>query len=343
MSSKALLLLHLAAASLVTAGAAAAPTTPLPPLPGANAPAATSTAPSNGSSGAVSVDVEKIRRGIVQVETGGRPMGVGIVLSNDGRVLTSLTGLGQVNEPEIRYVDGTVVKAKLGHRDKAWDLALLVPQTGKWLEGLVPTDTDPQTVELKAFLPKGPKLAATGVGYKGRVDAKSKDGDALRSALDLDLKGAPAIAGAPVVDPGGRVVGVIVHACKDVPDAKEAKPGACTPTMIAAPVWALRSFLVKTPANAVQPQAWLGLGGAPSDAGNVKGVKVVGVAPASPAEKAGLKPNEDVIVAVDGVPVETPEQLAEVITKRAIGQTVKLLVFAGGKFRETQVTLRSAP
>lgn len=330
--------LAFAAVSLLAASASAAPPNSLPPLPGSNP--APSAQPAQPQPSAVSVDVEKIRRGIVQVESGGRPVGVGIVLSNDGRVLTSLSGLGQIAEPEIRYVDGTVVKTKLGHKDKAWDLALLVPQTGKWLEGLVPTDTDPQSVELKAFLPKGPKLAAIGVGYKGRVDAKSKDGDALKQALDVDLKGAPAVPGAPVVDPGGRVVGVLVHACKDGADAK---PGTCSATTIAAPVWALRSFLVHTPANAVQPQAWLGLGGAPSDSGNVKGVKVVGVAPGSPAEKAGLKPNDDVIVAVDGAPVETPEQLAELVTKRSIGQTVKFLVFAGGKFRETQVTLRATP
>jgi serine protease Do len=72
----------------------------------------------------------------------------------------------------------------------------------------------------------------------------------------------------------------------------------------------------------------------------------MGVAPGSPAEKAGLKASgesPDVIVAVEGQPVETPEQLAASIAKRAIGQTVKLLVFSQGKFREVPVTLRAAP
>jgi S1-C subfamily serine protease len=46
---------------------------------------------------------------------------------------------------------------------------------------------------------------------------------------------------------------------------------------------------------------------------------------------------------VDGQSVETPEQLAEVIAKRAIGQTVKFLVFSGGKFRDVPVLLRPAP
>jgi serine protease Do len=129
------------------------------------------------------------------------------------------------------------------------------------------------------------------------------------------------------------------------PSAAGAAP-PCSSVTVGAPVYALRGFLVKTPATAVAPSPWLGLGGAPTEAGNVKGVRVVGVAPGSPAQKAGLKAgtdSPDTIVAVDGVPVETPEQLADVIAKRAIGQQVKLLVFSGGKFREAAVTLRPAP
>jgi hypothetical protein len=39
----------------------------------------------------------------------------------------------------------------------------------------------------------------------------------------------------------------------------------------------------------------------------------------------------------------TPEQLAEAIAKHGIGQSVKLLVYAGGKFRDVAVTLKAAP
>lgn len=331
--------------AFAAAPALAAPP-PLPQLPGAGE------AKTGGT-----VDLEQLRRGIVQIEQSGRPMAVGTVLSKDGRVITSLSGLGAVENPEIRYADNTVVKAKIGHKDKAWDLALLVPQSGKWLDGLMPTDADPTGVDIKAFLPKAGKLAASGIGLKGRTDAHTKDGDPLRSALDLDLKGIPGIPGAPLLDPNGKVVGVLVRACKGgVPDeggdkAEKAEKGKaeahpCSPITIGAPVTALRGFLMKTPANAIQPAPWLGLGGAPTDSGNVKGVRVMGVAPGSPAEKAGLSvkaANPDTIVAVDGQPVETPEQLAEVIGKRAIGQTVKLLVFSQGKFREAAVTLRAAP
>jgi len=345
--------------------AQAAPTA-LPSLPGTGADASAASAGGGGGT----IDLVQLRRGIVQIEQGGRPMAVGTVLSKDGRVLTSLSGLGSVENPEIRYADNTVVKAKLGHKDKAWDLALLVPQSGKWLDGLMPTDADPAGLELKAFLPKAGKLAASAINLRGRADARTKEGEPLPSVLDLDLKGIPGIPGAPLLDPNGKVVGVLVRACKDAgaaPAEKHEKAGSgkaaapqCSPITIGAPVTALRGFLMKTPTEAVQPAPWLGLGGAPSESGEVKGIRVVGVAPGSPAEKAGLMAtgeHSDIIVAVDGQPVETPEQLAEVIARRAVGQTVKLLVFSRGaengkpgaqnenpgKFREAPVTLRAAP
>ena len=341
---------------LGAASVGAAP--PLPALPGAQpAPAPSPAAATNAGALTGATDVsgftaEQVRRGVVQIEQGGRPLAVGTVLLKDGRVLTALSPLATVDTPEIRYADGTVVKAKIGHKDKAWDLALLIPQTGRWLDGLVPTDSDPEGADLRSFLPKAGKLAAAPVTVKARVESRSKEGDVLHSALEVDLKGNTSAPGAPLIDGNGRVVGVLVKACKDGGAAPAASPGApagstppCVAIMVGAPVFALRGFLMKTPATAVQPAPWLGLGGAPSDAGNVKGVKVMGLAPGSPAEKAGLKAGDtpDTIVAVDGVPVETPEQLADVIAKRVIGQQVKLLVYSGGKFRDAQVTLRPAP
>jgi serine protease Do len=349
--------------SLSGVALAAPPAPPLPSLPGANGGGGTTApVPTDGAAGngkVIHLDFDTLRKGVVQVEQAGRPMAVGTVLQKDGRILTSLSALGGVENPEIRYSDNTVVKTKIGHKDKGWDLALLIPQSGKWMEGLMPTDVDPSGVDIKAFLPKAGKLGSVPIALKGRTDVRTREGDPLKSVLDLDLKGLPGIPGAPLLNPDGKVVGILVKACKEIPESADKggasaaaaaagvdKNAVCAPVTIGAPVAALRGFLMKTPATAIQPAAWLGLGGAPTESGNVKGVRVMGVAPGSPAEKAGLKAagdNPDTIVAVDGTPVETPEQLADVIGKRAIGQTVKLLVFSQGKFREAVVTLRAAP
>lgn len=349
-------MLVLAGLTALGAPAAAAPP-PLPALPGSETakPAAPTPPAAQAPNDVNGFTADQVRRGIVQIEQDGRPIAVGTVLLKDGRVITALSGLAGVEQPQIRYSDGTVVKAKIGHADKAWDLALLIPLAGKWMDGLVPTDSEPQGADLRSFLPKAGKLAAAPVSVKGHLDAKSKGGDPLKSALDLDLKGSPSTPGAPLVDGNGRVVGIVVRACKDggaapaavAPGPAGAPPAAapCSGINIGAPVYALRGFLIKTPATAVQPAPWLGMGGAPNVEGSVKGVKVMGVAPGSPAEKAGLKAGEgaDTIVAIDGQPTETPEQLADVIGKRSIGQQVKFLVFSGGKFREALVTLRAAP
>ena len=358
----------------IAASAAAAPPA-LPPRPGsAPGPATSAGPPSAAAPGATQgqqgpqgpqgpatalVDPADARRGIVQVEQNGRPIAVGTVLARDGRVLTALSPLAGIEQPELRFADGSVVKARIGHKDPSWDLALLVPLTGRWLDGLMPTDGDPLGLEVRAFLPtKAGKLGAPLVGVKGRVDARARDGAALKDVLDVDFKGSPAVPGAPMLEPNGRVVGVVVKICKDLGAAAAASAAAasapaaktsgppCAGATYGAPVYALRSFLLHAPKAAVQPAAWLGLGGAPSDSGNVRGVKIVGLAPGSPAEKAGLRASveaPETIVALDGAPIETPEQLAEAVTMRAVGQTIKLLVFSAGRFREVQVTLKAAP
>jgi serine protease Do len=305
---------------------------------------------------------EHVLRGVVALERNGVPMAIGTVLAGDGRVLTALSGLAGGDGADVRYADGTLVHAKVGRSDRGSDLALLVPASLKWTEGLSASDADPAGQELRAILPAhgahlGPAIAAV----KGQVDAHARDGAALLRMLDVDLKGVP-VAGAPLLDSTGGVVGVLVRACKgapastsgadDVPagtwyptpaPAVAAAHAACKSVVLGAPVKAIRSFLTHAASASPAPAPWLGIRGEPEHAGNVVGVRVVAVAPSSPAEKAALKPATDVIVAVDGHPIDTPEKLADLIAKHAPGDTVKLLVFAGEQFRDVAVALRTAP
>jgi S1-C subfamily serine protease len=72
------------------------------------------------------------------------------------------------------------------------------------------------------------------------------------------------------------------------------------------------------------------------------------VHPRSPAAAGGLKggtdkAKADVVAAVNGSPVTSPEALAEAINKQAVGDSVELLLFGGGKFRQVSLTLRPSP
>ncbi|HEY4014254.1 MAG TPA: PDZ domain-containing protein [Polyangiaceae bacterium] len=348
-----------------------APSAPLPSLPGsAPSESARSSAPAGAGNAVLPGGAplspqqlyEHIRRGIVAIERNGVPLALGTVLDGDGRILTSWSGLGGADAADVRYADGSTAHTKVGNSDKATDLALLVPQTGKWTEGLSASESDPVGAPLRAILPgHGPRLAPTEVGVKGRVDAHARDGTPIDRVLDVDVKG-PVVAGAPLLDAAGSVVGVLVRECKGPavvaqpasmpwaawatsqdPAAEKAAAPPCIATVVGAPVAAIRSFLAKTPATAVAPTPWLGIRGETAESGAVHGVRVMAVAPSSPAQKAGLRPEADIIVAADGRPIDTPETLGSTIGKHAPGDTVKLLVYGDDKFREVPVALRAAP
>ncbi len=312
-----------------------------------------------------------VRRGLIAVEQGGRVAGVGIVLGSDGRILTSLSALSG-DDVTVKLPDGRSVKARVGHKDKASDLALLFLVTGKWTEGLRASEVDPSTVPLRGVVTtQSGKATTMPVTLRGRIDAKSKDGqDGVVGALDIELpKGAAPLAGGPLLDDQGNVLGLFVRACRPM-SALAPRDGAplgalfavapadagggaarnakCAPTWVGAPVSWIRAFLSKTPREAVAPSPWLGIAGETGTSGSTAGVRVLAIAPQSPAEKAGLKSNSErakapLIVAVDGVPVATPEKLSELIASHGIGDTVKLLVLDAEKLKDVTVTLKAAP
>jgi S1-C subfamily serine protease len=236
----------------------------------------------------------------------------------------------------VRYADGHTVHARIGHKDAALDLALLIPLSGRYVDGLPASESDPAAVEVKSFgvgAQNKPSVAPAKV--KGRVHARAKDNTELPNLLDFDAKTA-LLPGAPLIDPSGSVVGVTVRECR----AGDAGP--CAPITVAQPIAAIRNFLVRTPVNAVPPSPWLGIQGAPDTTPNQHGVRVLAIAPSSPAQSGGLKP-QDLIFIVDGQPVETPERLQELIAKHAVGENVKLQVITAGKAHEVTISLRAAP
>ena len=75
---------------------------------------------------------------------------------------------------------------------------------------------------------------------------------------------------------------------------------------------------------------------------DVKGVLVNSVITASPAEKAGVMP-QDIITTFDGKAVDNPYEFKAMVFNHKVGDTVKLTVSRNGQSLELNLTLSGLP
>ena len=290
--------------------------------------------------------LQRARQGVVLLERAGKVLGVGTVLDRDGRILTALSSVSHGNNVDARFADGSVMNLKMGHTDRAWDLALLVPQNGRWKKGLRASKLSATKAGsmLRAFRTVGNKaISPSRVIVKGLKTLQGRDSELLPDAVELGSRFKPTDVGSPIVDAKGNVVAMVARAC-----APTKTEGKCKRVPYGVPVSAVKAFLRTVPRDAVAPAPWLGIQGVADDVGPVRGVRVLSVHPRSPAGAAGLKGGRDksaadVVVGVNNVPVTSPEALAEAINTRAVGDTVDLLLYGAGRFRQVTVTLRATP
>ncbi len=333
-----------AAAPAPTAAPAPKPTAPAPAKPGLTAPApdkplvpVTPPAKQTPVTAAFSAG-----SGVVVLERGGKVLGVGTILNQDGRILTALSTLVDARPVDVRYADGGRATARIGHADKGKDLALVVPQNGWRKQGLKASNATP-TGSLRAFTggPTGAAPAAR-VTLKGAGDFRGLDGKPLKEALELATPLDPGSAGTPLIDDTGEVTALVTRACRATTSP------ACVQVAVALPVATVREFLRQTPPTAMLPIPYIGVKGIAEDTGSARGVRVTIVTPGSPAAAAGIRAGKDlassdVLIAIDGVPVGNPEVLRSTIGERSVGDVLDLLLFTNGRFRHLTVVVAAAP
>jgi serine protease Do len=148
---------------------------------------------------------ERLRQVTVQVRTGGRGSGAGVVWLRSGLIITNAhvaAGPGA----EVVLPDGRVVRARLLARDPRRDLAALRPAA---------SDLEPAPRADARGLRPGELVVALGhprgVAYAtalGVVHRAPGSGRGPAGWLHADIRLAPGNSGGPLADASGRIVGI---------------------------------------------------------------------------------------------------------------------------------------
>jgi len=160
----------------------------------------------------------------------------------------------------------------------------------------------------------------------------------VENVIQTDAALHPGNSGGALADSAGRVVGI---------STAVVGPGIGQGLGMAVPINdATRRIIAALMREGRVRRALLGIAGGPRPlppkaaraVGRDRGVEVVQVVPGSPAAHAGIR-NEDIILEVDGIPIEDAGDIQRLMTADLIDKELTVRVFRGGEI----ITLRPVP
>jgi serine protease Do len=279
---------------------------------------------------------------------GGTGAGSGFVVSRDGYILTNAHVVDGADKVTVRLLDRREFTARVVGTDPSTDVAVLKIDA----TGLTPAplgDSDAARVGewvLAVGNPLGERLTFTVtsgiISAKGRaLDLPNSSARSIQDFIQTDAAINPGNSGGPLVNVRGEVIGINT--------AIASPTGSYAGYGFAVPIGLARQVMDQLVKSGRVERAALGIAvrdASAEDAAYVglpapRGVLVQDLEPSSPARRGGLQPG-DVIVAVDGTPVDYVSQLQERVAFRKPGEVVALEVARKGGARATvRVTLQA--
>lgn len=282
---------------------------------------------------------------VVQVHGAGRPAS-GLIFAPD-IVITTARALGREDGLQVRGHDGSTLEAQLAGWDPTTSLALLR------VAGLAGTPIAPATSQPRV----GHLALAVGRSWSNALSASAGIvaviGGPLRTgrrrAIDQVLRTtAPmhdGFAGGALVDTIGALLGVITST----------RIRGTTVVIPASIAWKTASSVLEhgglkrgylgiagQPARLPASQPTSAKGTADRHAGRDAGLLVAAVTPGSPAAAGGLLVG-DIILALDANPIESPEDLFDLLWGNRVGSEVRLDVLRGGVALQVPITVGERP
>lgn len=290
-----------------------------------------------------------------------RESGSGFFIDSQGRILTNNHVVsGRAPEVMVTMFDGRKYRANVLYRDPANDLALLKIEPRGQLRFLPLGDSDSLQVGQKVLAIGNPfglqGTLTTGIVSSLGRDIADESGRELQGMIQTDAAINPGNSGGPLLDSSGSVIGI---------NTAIYGPGANIGIGFAMPINRAKTMIEDYQANRRYGRPRLGVDviyvrgdlaeelGLPAEGG----LLIQNVAPGSAAEAAGLRGARraviianyqigiggDLIMAIDGKPVERLDALPRALARKRPGDKVELTLFRNGKRVNVTVTLGEAP
>ena len=279
----------------------------------------------------------QVKDGVVQIKTG-EGSGTGFVVDKKGTIVTNAHVVEGETTVKVYFNDSDEgVTGTVTGSDVSSDLAAVKvnPNDAK-LVPLALADSDdakPGDEVLAIGYPLGLDRTLTEgiVSGLGR-SIQAQNNFSIDKVIQTDASINPGNSGGPLIDSRGRVIGV---------NSQIATSGAGSNTGIgfAIPSNTVRAVIPKLAAGQTVKHAYLGATLGEASGG---GAGVADVTSGGPGESGGLK-SGDVITAIDGQKIDTPDQLISQIATKVPGQKVELSVQRDGKDEKVTVTLGERP
>lgn len=292
----------------------------------------------------VSEVAEAVGPAVGMVTTDGVGHGSGVVLSQDGLVVTNAHVVGNRKDVVLALPDGRRLSGRVLGLDVDTDLAIL-----KVDGSALPIATLGDSNQLK----RGQIAIAIGnpLGFESTVTAgvisalgrslRSPSGRPIEDVIQTDAALNPGNSGGALASSFGEVVGISTAMIAGA-------QGIC----FAVASNTVRLVLSEVLQHGAVRRAYLGLAADTvnlprrvADAAHIgsrTAAVLHSIMPDGPAARAGIQEG-DVLLSLDGRPVEGPGPLLRMLTAEAIGKRVRLQILRQGRLLELDVVLTQRP
>jgi putative serine protease PepD len=264
--------------------------------------------------------------------------GSGFVIDDDGRIVTNQHVVGEAERVTVVFEDGDEAEARVVGTDPSTDIALLqLEDSDRELHPLPLGSSDALEIG-DTVVAIGSPFGLQGTLTAGIVSALDREiaapnGFTIDGAIQTDAALNSGNSGGPLLDSQGRVVGVNSQI--------QSETGGNVGIGYAVPIETVREVVEQLKADGEVEHAYLGVSLSEAESGE-EGVVVSDAVDGGPAEEAGLR-DDDVIVEIDGEPVESVQDVRAAVDAKRPGDEMVLEVRRDGETERITVELGERP